>query len=197
MTKVALELHKKQLASESPTFQKKKFLYRLSRADYEKSWGTTYERPGFGTRFLAAILSIFPKMGPFKGLGFNDPTQHTEDLYIKSINKTYDDYKHLLEQVKTHVPDLHDRDLDTGEPTRAAEYTLADDTYAKLVTHLAEKKFSQAQPELRKNLLGFYADASAPVKTKADEAKWQKVQEALNQLRTAPPAVASAEGPAQ
>jgi len=197
MTKVALELHKKQLASESPTFQKKKFLYRLSRADYEKSWGTTYERPGFGTRFLAAILSIFPKMGPFKGLGFNDPTQHTEDLYIKSINKTYDDYKRLLVEVKTKIPDLHDRDLDTGEPTRAAEYPLADDTYAKLVTHLAEKKFAQAQPELRKNLLGFYADASAPVKTKEDEGKWQKVQEALNQLRSAPPAVASAERPAQ
>jgi Zinc dependent phospholipase C len=197
MTKVALELHKKQLASESPTFQKKKFLYRLSRADYEKSWGTTYERPGFGTRFLAAILSIMPKMGPFKGLGFNDPTQHTEDLYIKSINKTYDDYKRLLEQAKTKVPDLHDRDLDTGEPTRAAEYTLADDTYAKLVTHLAEKKFAQAKPELRQNLLGFYADPSAPVKTKKDEEQWQKVQEALNQLRTAPPAVASNSQPAQ
>ena len=39
MTKVALQLHKKQLASESPTFQKKKFLYRLSRADYEKVVG--------------------------------------------------------------------------------------------------------------------------------------------------------------
>src|SRR5580692_12030615 len=40
MTKVALQLHQKQLASESPNFQKRKFLYRVSRADYEKSWGT-------------------------------------------------------------------------------------------------------------------------------------------------------------
>ena len=39
------------------------------------------------------------------------------------------------------VPDLHNRDLDTGELTRPAEYTLADDAYAKLVTQLAEKKF--------------------------------------------------------
>jgi hypothetical protein len=92
---------------------------------------------------------------------------------------------------------LHDRDLDTGEPTRPAEYTLADDTYAKLVTKLAEKKFAQANPELRQNLLGFYADPSAPVKTKKDEEQWQKVQEALNQLRTAPPAVASVTQPAQ
>jgi hypothetical protein len=197
MTKVALELHSKQLASESPNFQKKKFLYRISRAEYEKSWGTEYQRPGFGTRFLAALLRMMPKIGPFKGLGFTDPTQHTEDLYIKSINKTVDDYRQFLEQVKTTVPPLQDRDLDTGEMTRPAEYTLADDTYAKLLTQLAEKKFTQAKPDLRENLLGFYADPSVPVKTKNDESQWQKVQEALNQLRTAPPAVASAAGPAQ
>ncbi len=100
MTTVALQLHKKQLTSESPTFDKRKFLYRLSRADYEKAWGTTYQRPGFGTRFLTAILRIMPKIGPFKGLNFDDPTQKTEDLYIKSINKTFDDYKGHLQTVQ-------------------------------------------------------------------------------------------------
>ena len=197
MTKVALQLHKKQLAHESPNFQKRKFLYRLSRTEYEKSWGKSYQKPGFGTRFLAALLRLMPKLGPFKGLGFNDPTQTTEDLYIKSINKTYDDYKRLLEQTKTTIPDLPDRDLDTGEVTRPAEYTLADDAYAKLVTHLADKKFAQATPELRENILSFYANPSAPVKTKKDEARWQKVQDALTQLRSAPPAVANAAEPSQ
>ena len=197
MTKVALQLHQKQLATESPNFQKRKFLYRVSRTDYEKSWGKTYQKPGFGTRFLAALLRIMPKIGPFKGLGFNDPTQRTEDLYIKSINKTFDDYKRLLEQARTSVPQLEQRDLDTGEPTHPAEYTLADDTYAKLVTQLASNKFAQSSPELRDDILRFYADRSAPVKTKQDEAKWQKVQDALDQLKSAPPAAASASRPAQ
>jgi hypothetical protein len=143
------------------------------------------------------LLRIVPKIGPFRGLGFNDPSQRTEDLYIKSINKTFDDYKHLLEQVKTAVPDLKDRDLDSGEPTRAAEYTLADDTYAKLVVQLADKKFAQARPELRENILDFYANPSAPVKTKKDEGKWQKVQDALNQMRSAPPVVADVMPPVQ
>jgi hypothetical protein len=197
MTKVALQLHQKQLASESPNFQKRKFLYRVSRADYEKSWGTTYQKPGFGTRFLAALLRIMPKIGPFKGLGFNDPTQRTEDLYIKSINKTFDDYKHLLEQARTTVPELQQRDLDTGEPTHPAEYTLADDTYAKLITQLASNKFAQSSPELRDDIVRFYSDSSAPVKTKQDEAKWQKVQDALIQLKSAPPAAANIGHPAQ
>ena len=154
--------------------------------------GGPIERPGFGTRFLAALLGVFPKIGPFKGLGFNDPTQHTEDLYIKSINKTFDDYRHLLEQAKTRVPELQNRDLDDGELTRPAEYTLADDAYAKLLTQLADKKFAQTRPELRENILSFYADAAAPVKTKEDEAKWQKVQDALSQLKSALPVVANA-----
>jgi hypothetical protein len=192
MTKVALQLHKKQLARETPNFQTRKFLYRISRADYEKSWGRKYERAGFGTRFLAALLSIVPKIGPFKGLDFNDPTQHTEDLYIKSINKTVDDYRALLEQVKKNIPELPDRDLDSGEPTRPAEYTLADDAYANLLTQLADQKFAEMRPELRSNILSFYADQAAPVKTKQDEAKWQKVQDALTQLRTALPVVENA-----
>jgi Zinc dependent phospholipase C len=197
MTTVALELHKKQLTSESPNFDKRKFLYRLSRADYEKTWGTKYQKPGFGTRFLAAILRIMPKIGPFKGLDFNDPTQKTEDLYIKSINKTFDDYKGLLQSTSKRTPDLSNRDLDTGEPTGPAEYTLADDTYANLVTKLAEKKFAEASPGLRDNILGFYSDRAAEVNTKKDQGQWQKVLAALDQLKSAPPAMADADRPAQ
>jgi hypothetical protein len=197
MTTVALQLHQKQLASESPNFDKRKFLYRLSRADYEKTWGTNYQRPGFGTRFLAAILRIMPKIGPFKGLDFNDPTQKTEDLYIKSINKTFDDYKGQLQSAQKRTPDLPNRDLDSGEPTRPAEYTLADDTYAKLVTQLAEKNFAQASPGLRDNILGFYSDHAAELNTKKDEGQWHKVLAALDQLKSAPPAMADADRPAQ
>src|SRR5579872_2425263 len=41
MTQVALQTHKKDFMRETPDFAKKKFLYRLSRSDYEKQWGKT------------------------------------------------------------------------------------------------------------------------------------------------------------
>ncbi len=201
MTKVALRLHPKDTPAESSgsasagagsktssASARRKFLYRLSRTDYERTWGTTYQRPGFGTRFLAAILRILPKIGPLRGLDFKDPTPQTEDLYIKSINKTFDDYRRLLSEAGAQQPALSDRDLDTGEPTRPSEYSLADNAYAKLLTKLADKKFAQADSDLRKNLLDFYAAAKAPQKTRKDQVRWEKVQTALDQLKSAPPA---------
>src|SRR6266567_3625560 len=191
MTKVALEVHKKEIMRETPNFAKRKFLYNLSRAKYEQAWGKSYQRPGFGTRFLAALLRMIPKIGPFRALDFNNPTPKTEDLYIKSINKTVDDYRGLLEKTRTHPPALPDADLDSGLPTKAGEYSLADDAYAKLVTQLASKNFAQTSPELRENILSFYSNAKAPIKTKKDEGRWQKVQAAVDQLKATQPAPAA------
>src|ERR1700757_2554636 len=77
MTQVALRTHKKEIMKEVPNFQKQKFLYRLSRADYEKQWGKDYQPPGFGVRFLPVLLKLIPKIGPLKALGFNIPKGKT------------------------------------------------------------------------------------------------------------------------
>src|SRR6202790_2979472 len=51
ITEIALRTHKKDMMKESPTFAKKKFLYRLKRSEYEKEWGKDYTNADFGTRF--------------------------------------------------------------------------------------------------------------------------------------------------
>ncbi len=119
MTQVALQIHKKDLKRETPNFAKRKFLYRLSRSDYEKEWGKDYVKPGLGTRILSTLLRYMPKIGPFKKLGFNNPTPQTADLYIKSINATVDQYRAFLEAVRTDTLVLPNYDFDTGNPTRA------------------------------------------------------------------------------
>lgn len=191
MTKVALETHKKDLMRETPNFARKKFLYRLSRSDYEREWGTTYTKPGFGTRMLSALLRFMPKIGPFKGLGFNNPTPQTEDLYIKSINATVDHYNQYLEEVRTDSLVLPNRDLDTGNATKAGEYSLTDKAYADLLAKLSARKFDLASSPLRDNILEFYSDA-VPVETRKDPIRWQAVQTELAELRAAAPAVPAA-----
>ena len=193
MTKVALQTHKKDLMKETPNFAKRKFLYRLSRSDYEREWGNTYTKPGFGTRALSALLQYIPKVGPFKGLGFDNPTPQTEDLYIKSINSTVDSYLALLEQVRTGKLVLPNCDLDDGIPTGAAEYTLADETYANLLAKLSASKFDGTTPQLRANILAFYSDLSLPIETRKDPARWQGVLTDLGELQAAAPLPGRAE----
>ena len=184
MTQVALRTHKKDMAGEMPTAAKRKFLYRLSRSDYEKEWGKDYQKPGFGIRFLSTLLHYFPKVGPFKAMAFNNPTPQTEELYFKSINTSVDQYRAFLEQIGADILLVPNRDLDDGNGTKAGEYSLTDDTYAKLLAELSERKFELTSTDLRANILNFYSDLSAPLETKKDAAGWQSLLTHLDQLRS-------------
>jgi len=197
MTQVALQTHKKELMRETPNFARQKFLYRLSRSNYEKEWGKDYVKPGLGTRILSTLLRYMPKIGPLKGLAFNNPTPQTEDLYIKSINTTADQYRALLEEVRTDTLALPNCDFDSGQATKAAEYSLTDDTYAKLLARVSERKFNLTSPELRDNILQFYSDLSAPIETKKDEVRWRGVLTALDQLKSRTPIPTAVGSPAQ
>ena len=192
MTQVALQTHKKDMMRERPDFAKQEFLYRLSRSDYEKEWGKDYTKPGFGTRILSTLLRYMPRIGPFKGLGFKNPTPQTEDLYFKSINLTVDQYRAFLHAVGADSVLLPNCDLDSGQATKAAEYSLADDTYAKLLGQLSSHKFDGTTPQLRANILDFYSDLSVPIETKKDQARWQGVLTALDQLKSVAPVPAVA-----
>jgi hypothetical protein len=197
MTQIALRTHKKDMMKETPDFAKKKFLYRLSRSEYEKEWGKDYTKPDFGTRVWSVLLRYMPKIGPFKALAFNNPTPQTEDLYFKSINTTVDQYRIYLQQVRAGSLELANCDFDTGKVTKAAEYSLTDDTYAQLLGQLAGRKFDLTSASLRDNILDFYADLSLPLETKKDATRWQAVLASLDQLKLASPAPVLAASPAK
>jgi hypothetical protein len=196
MTKIALRTHKKDMMKETPDFAKQKFLYRLSRSDYEKEWGKDYKKDGFKTRLFSILLRYMPKIGPFKALAFNNPTPQTEDMYFKSINTTVDQYRIFLEQVRTDSLELANDDFDTGKETEAAEYSLTDETYAKLLGQLAKRKFDLTSPDLRDNILNFYSDLSLPLETKKDSTRWQSVLSSLDQLKLVTPTPLLAGSPA-
>jgi uncharacterized protein (DUF433 family) len=192
MTQVALRLHEKDMVKEYPDFDKKKFLFRLSMSEYEKEWGKDYTKPDFGTRAWSEIFRFMPKIGPFKSLNFKVPTPATEDLYFKSINASVDQYRIYLEEVGTDRLVLPNRDFDTGNETKAGEYSLADSTYGKLLAKLADGKFDRTSADLQDNILKFYSGFSVPNETKKDKDHLEEGQWQLEQLKaTACPAPAT------
>jgi hypothetical protein len=188
ITRVALLKRREQLVRDTPNFNEKKFLYHLSRANYEKEWGKGYRKPGFGSRVLAFLLRIIPKIGPAKALAFKIPTTRGEDMYIKSVDQTIDNYNSLLRQVRQGDLKLQNTDFDTGHETKAGEYSLADKTYERLLKDLSENKFAQLTPELRANLLAFYANMHTPLHTKKGDKSWEEMEQELQQLKAWSPA---------
>ena len=186
MTRVALITRRSEYVKETPNFRARQFRYYLSRASYQKEWGKGYRQPGFGTRVLAFFLRFVPKVGPFKALDFKIPSQKTEDLYIASVDLTVENYKKLLTETSEGKLQLTNTDFDTGHDTQAGEYGLTDKSYAHLLDQLAGHNFDQISPELRGNILAFYANPGAPVATKKKPADWQKTEDEVEKLRALP-----------
>jgi Zinc dependent phospholipase C len=192
MTRVAWELKKDDIVKAHPDMTREKFLYNLSRADYNKEYGSGYKEPGFGAKLVAWVVRVLPKVGPLKALAFKPPTPEAERLFMESFNATLERYRELLTQAGSGKLDLPNTDFDTGRAVQAGEYKLADETYAKLLEKLAKHRFENASPELRGNILAFYSDLNAPIATKQDNDEWRATLRALDQLKALPSQPASA-----
>jgi len=187
MTRVALLTKKDELVKENPSFAKKKFLYNLKRADYEREWGKNYEKPGLGAKMFAVMFKIIPKVGPFKAIAFKMPSPETETLYLKSVNSTVDQYRVYLQDLTAGHLALENRDFDTGKPTVEGEYKLTDAAYARLLGKLADLKFVNLEPELRQNILAFYHDSKPSAFTMKNSDKWHKTLQQIEQLKLSGP----------
>ncbi|HWZ41838.1 MAG TPA: zinc dependent phospholipase C family protein [Candidatus Saccharimonadales bacterium] len=163
MTRVALLTKKDDMVKEDPSFARTKFLYNLKRTEYEKEWGRTYQKPGFGAQMMAAMFRLLPKVGPFKAVGFKMPSPETETLYLKSVNNSVDQYRKYLQGLRAGTFALENKDFDTGKHTEAGEYKLTDDAYAALLNKIADRKFADTSPALRENILAFYQGPVAPI----------------------------------
>jgi hypothetical protein len=191
-TRVAWSLKKNDILKDQPGITKRKFLYNLSRASYQKNWGKQYQPPTFGERFLAFLVRILPKIGPLKVLQLKTPTPAAEKLFEASFNATMDRYRQLLSQAGAGQLDLPNDNFDTGAITGPGKYKLGDETQAKLLDGLAKQQFNGASPEIRAELLEFFGHPDAPYAMKRKPKDWAKVQADLEQLKNAPPPAAAA-----
>ncbi len=148
-TRVAWSLKNAEITKDQPGMTKRKFLFNLSRASYQKNWGKDYQPPTFGERFLAFFIRILPKFGPLRVLQLQTPTPETERMFEASFNATLDRYRQLLPQVGAARFDLPNDNFDTGEVTGPGKYRLNDETHAKLLDALAKQDFRGASPEVQ------------------------------------------------
>jgi hypothetical protein len=186
MTRAALTAYHPEDVKDTPNSTKKRFMYNLSRAQYEKEWGKDYRKPGFYTKALGFAVRWVPKIGPLKALAFKIPTPAMEELYFKSMNRTVEDYRTRLRQVGEGTLQLTNNDCDTGHAARLGEYALGDATYARLVEELLKRGFGKVQPDVRASLLAFYDTTPPPHRTRKAHKAWRRTESEVEVFRAAP-----------
>ncbi len=185
-TRIAWHLKKDEIKDDIPDATKKRFLYNLSRSNYEREWGKNYKRPSPGEIFLAFLYKLIPKWGPLKILQFRTPTPETEHMFEASFNATLSRYRKLLAEAGEGTLQLENDNFDLGENTGPGKYRMNDEAHAKLLDELAETNFANVTSETKAELLHFYADPDAPYATRRKAKAWAKVRAELLQLQAAP-----------
>src|SRR5712692_853534 len=196
-TRIVWDLKKDEIKADIPDATRKTFLYNLSRSNFELEWGGDYRKPSLGERFLAFLYKLIPKFGPLQILQFRTPTPQTEQMFEASFNATLDHYRKLLTETAEGTLQLANDNFDVGAHTAPGIYRLNDEAHAKLLDQLAETKFAGITPEVKAEILRFYADPDAPYATKRNAKAWAKVRAELQQLTSLPPAPVVAGSPVE
>jgi hypothetical protein len=179
-------LHKKSFPDDLPSPDLDEIAKDLAQAAADNEWERFRKSPGFTSHLYAGFIFILPKVGPLKMLSIRGPNEHTEDLYIKSVNRSIKSMRLVLTHFDTVARYLPNRDLDTGDRVKPGGYKLTDKTYAKLLALLTKTPNRPIPLQVKHDLAAYYADPLAPITTKVDPERWAQVQANLKILQTMP-----------
>ena len=186
LTKVAWKEKRDEIQQLIPGATRDRVVYSLSRGEYRKEWGSRYPVPLF-SRLLGFLVRVLPRVGALKAAVPKIPTPEAERLFLASFDAAVLDYRALLETAGGDVGPGN-ANLDLGRRSRAGDYRLADEAYSRLLDKLGRRRFAGVTPELRADILAFYANTSTSIETQhKDPARWRRNRRDLERLRTSSP----------
>jgi hypothetical protein len=144
ITRIAWRDKREEIEKLNPGAAQEKFVFNLSRQEYDKAYGTEYQKPSLLARFLGVLYKLVPKVGPLRPLQFKAPSQEAEALFLASFKGTRERFRAALDALGRGRLDLPNTDFDTGKPSAHGEYSLADATYAELLDRLTGHRLASA-----------------------------------------------------
>jgi len=193
-TRVAWAARRDEIEHSHPGITRARYIYIMSRSSYEKNWGKQYDRPTLGDRMLAVLVKLLPPIGPLRAVKLKMPTPAVEKLFMESFDRSAKQFSAKIDEAMDGNLRLENKNYDVGVITPAGAYRLDDNVQAYWLGLLAGKGFATVTPAIRSELLNYYSDLNAPIATKKDKNKWRHLVAELQELRTAPQAVAAAAG---
>ena len=182
LTREAWKTRRDEIEKLTPGIEERAFLFAYSRADYEKAYGTEYQKPGLFARILAFLYRLVPKVGPLKPLTIKPLTAESGKLFEDSVMHARERYQAALRQVRDGRLNLNNTDFDTGRTVRHGEYRLADETYAQWLHKLAAKDPGPVTDTIRGHVISFYGPNPAPL-SKYDRKHWKDIRRDIDRLK--------------
>jgi len=108
-------------------------------------------------------------------------------MFEESFNASVSEYRRLLDAERDGALRVPNLNFDVGQETSGGKYRLNDDAHAQLLHKLAGNNFGCVSPDLRDEILAFFANTDAPFHVKKDKQTWDRVQKELDQLKSANP----------
>jgi hypothetical protein len=179
-------LHKKSFPDDPQSPDIVRLQAEVAKASLENGWEPYRGHPGVGTHLFAGFIFIVPKFGPLSMVSIRGPQPLTELLFIQSINHSVDSLKDLLANYYTIPANVPNRDLDTGAKVRPGYYPLTDQTHAELVAKLTRTPQQPIPYSLKREILDYYSDPTAPISTKNNPQRWALLQDQLKILAAMP-----------
>jgi hypothetical protein len=182
ITRIAWRDKREEIEQLNPGAAEEKFVFNLSRQEYDKAYGTQYQKPSVLARFLAFLYELLPKVGPLRPLQFKAPTKEAEALFLASFKGTRERFREALDALGRGRLDLPNTDFDTGKPSAHGEYTLADETYAELLDRLTGHRLASVPDALRRNINAFYAAAPDKMSSRKERKRAAQIKKSLAAL---------------
>ncbi|SNS82605.1 Zinc dependent phospholipase C [Granulicella rosea] len=189
-------LHKKSMPPDVEDAEFLRLQAELKQASVDNGWEQWRHTAGFGTHLLAGFIYIVPKVGVASMLAVKEPDSDTEQLYVRSVNRSTDRLRGAIARLQqpevlrsvgtTRQTEIPNRDLDTGQIVAPGGYRLTDETYCRLLDTIAKNQGHTVPSGLREDMLAFYANPDAPIATKKHAKQWARVQAELVVLRAMP-----------
>jgi len=180
LTKDAWKVRSGMITKINPLATKSSYTKKYDRKKYREEFG----HPKIKSSVLSFIMGIIPKVGPFAGLKFKEPSEKAEKIFDDSFKAILNNYSVMLDRMKHETVKPENINFDTGKKTVRNEYALADKCYYTLLRKHKRKDFKQLTPALKKNFLGFYSTNTQST-TSNKEYKSKKTARALDALKQA------------
>ena len=183
ITRAAWASKKKDIIKANPGMTKRKFEYKMKKANYYHEYGRKMNKPGFFPGLLGWVVQVTPKVGPLKTFKIIVPGPEAEKIFIQSFDTVLVHYNAELKSLSSKKYKMANIDFDTGNETVPGEYSLADNAYGELLLTLNGGKFNKVSTSLQQNVLNFYSGCNEKGAALEGAETWDHIDKALDSLK--------------